>query len=124
MKNKYLQFVNEATLPKHIADIAEELKRNKAVALGIGSHETMSHYDLLIAYDIAVFGTLNSVSLPRPYLWVSVLKQGAFAFSLEEKTTYHPKYVSEKLNMNEKSAEIVCLFLTALNKEFGKNLRF
>lgn len=77
------------------------LRQGRSVIMG-WTDEQMSHFDILFTYNPVIRGNiqggLNEAEL-APYIFVSIMRLGAFAFKVKRTPALSPDYIAEKLGL-------------------------
>ena len=82
--------------PNTYKTIAGELRQSN-VCLAGWNDQDFTHHDVLFALKPRHFGNIQGGIRPEGYLFVSVMRIGAFAFNLHREAPLDPDYVNEKL---------------------------
>lgn len=82
--------------PDTCKSVAEEIKRRGSVLVGWNDQE-MTHHDILFTLKPRHFGNIQGGIRPETYLFVSVMRIGAFAFSVHRDAPLFYDYVDSKL---------------------------
>lgn len=82
--------------PDTCKSVARELKQSGSVIVGWNDQE-MTHHDILFTLRPRHFGNIQGGLRPEGYLFVSVIRMGAFAFNLTREAPLMPDYVDGKL---------------------------
>jgi hypothetical protein len=78
--------------------IADAL-RDGPVLIAWGDQNKTTQYDILFSYNVRAFGQVQG-GLRASYLFVSIMRLGAFAFEVPSRTgQLHHAYIAEKLHI-------------------------